>query len=359
MLNPGLRTRVLAAACAALPFAATGQAGDEQVFGAHGLALPASFTGTLPCADCDGIEHHLDLFADQTYQMRRVWQGRAEPLSRDEIGRWHADPGREAIVLAGAPGAPQFWQVAAPDRVRLMTPEGAPIVSDLPYDLAGGPLSETDLSLFVGGMLTYMADAAVLTECVTGRTFPVRVGEGDWLALERAYLAAAGGGTPVYATLGATLAMGEPMEGPPRRMLTVDRFVGVFPGQTCEQARAHASLTNTWWRIATLGALEAVLEVGVAEGRREPFIVLREDGSMNASVGCNMILGRFEREGDGLSLGPLASTMMACPEPLAAAEAALSEALGATEGYIVAADTLVLLDAAGDTAATLRAVYLP
>lgn len=355
MLNPGLRALVLAAACAVLPSAGAGQDADEQVFGAHGLALPASFTGTLPCADCDGIEHHLDLFADQTYQMRRVWRGRAEPLAEDEIGRWHADPEREAIVLTGAPEAVQFWQVAAPDRVRLMTPAGEPIVSDLPYDLAAGPLAETDLALFVGGMLTYMADAAVLTECVTGRTFPVRVGEGDWLAAERAYLAAAGGGTPVYTTLGATLAMGEPMEGPPRRMVTVDRFVGVFPGQTCEQARAHASLTNTWWRITTLGALD----VGVAEGRREPFIVLREDGSMNASVGCNMMRGSFLREGDGLSLGPLASTMMACPEPLAAAEAALSEALGATEDYIVAADTLVLLDAAGETAATLRAVYLP
>lgn len=347
----------LAALAAALSLLVTvpAVAQETPVTGAHGLSLPATFTGTLPCADCEGIDHHLDVFPDQTYQMRRVWRGRPEPLSRDEIGHWHADPGREAIVLTGAAEAPQFWQVTGNGGLRAMDLEGNPIVSDLPYGLDTGPLSETDLTLFAGGMVTYMADAAVFEECVSGRTYPVRVGEGDWLALERAYLGAVEGGTPLYASLEATIALGEPMEGPARRMVTVDRFVGVFPGQTCERARANASLTNTYWRIVSLGDLK----VEGAEGRREPFVVLREDGSMNATVGCNMMRGSFERDGEGLAFGPVASTMMACPPPLDGFEAALGASLEATSGHVVAADTLVLLGEAGETLATLRAVYLP
>lgn len=351
-----LRATLLAAALVLPGLPAAAQDAPEDRFeGAHGLALPATFTGTLPCADCEGIDHHLDLFADQTYQMRRVWRGRAEPFSRDEVGRWHADPARGGIVLTGASEAPIFWEVTGRDRVRLMDLEGNPIVSDLPYDLEGGPLDETDLSLFLGGMVTYMADAAILEDCRTGRTLPVRVGEGDWLALERAYLGATDGGTPLYASMEATLALGEPMEGPLRRMVTVDRFVGVFPGHTCERARSNASLTNTYWRLVRLGEVE----VGVADGRREPFVILRDDGSMNATVGCNMMRGSHETEGERLRFGPVASTMMACPPPLDTSERALGAALEATVDYAIAADTMVLFDGAGETVATLRAVYLP
>ena len=32
-----------------------------------GLRLPATFTGTLPCADCEGIYHHLDLWPDGVF----------------------------------------------------------------------------------------------------------------------------------------------------------------------------------------------------------------------------------------------------------------------------------------------------
>lgn len=79
------------------------------VIGAHGLALPATFTGVLPCADCEGIRHHLDLWPEQYYHLRREWLGGPEgPLRRDEIGRWYADPVRGAIVLHGATEMPLF-----------------------------------------------------------------------------------------------------------------------------------------------------------------------------------------------------------------------------------------------------------
>jgi hypothetical protein len=104
--------------------------------GAHGLRLPASFTGTLPCADCEGIRHHLDLWPDQGYHMRREWLGRPAAADadttayrRDELGRWYADPQRNAIILFGASEMPVQWEVKNPDRLRLLDMEGAPIAS--------------------------------------------------------------------------------------------------------------------------------------------------------------------------------------------------------------------------------------
>ena len=321
--------------------------------GAHGLALPATFTGTLPCADCEGISHHLDLFPDQTYQMRREWLGKPDPMVRDEVGRWHADPARDAVVLTGASEAPIFWEVKATDRVRLMDLEGNPIESDLPYDLAGGPLEETDLSLFLTGMLTYMADAAIFQECLTGRTYPVAI-EGAWIDAERAYLDTVTGGTQLFATFDGTISRRPAMEGPDRRTVTVERFVAVDPGRTCAGEIPPAPLVNTFWRILDLGGSPVTLDAD----RREPFIVLRED-SFNATVGCNMMRGGYEAEGDTLTFGPAASTMMACPEPLDGWERVLGQSLAAVARHRIAGETLVLFDEAGARLARFRAVYRP
>jgi heat shock protein HslJ len=37
-----------------------GAGAGEPVISAHGLRLPATFTGDLPCADCEGIRHYLN-----------------------------------------------------------------------------------------------------------------------------------------------------------------------------------------------------------------------------------------------------------------------------------------------------------
>ena len=44
--------------------------------GAHGLQLPATFRGDLPCADCQAIRYHLDLWPDQVFHLRREWLGK-------------------------------------------------------------------------------------------------------------------------------------------------------------------------------------------------------------------------------------------------------------------------------------------
>ena len=42
--------------------------------------------------------------------------------------------------------------------------------------------------------------------------------------------------------------------------MLVERFVGVWPGETCERAEATASLTNTYWKILRLGETELAVE---------------------------------------------------------------------------------------------------
>lgn len=343
-----MRMAILAAALAATPAAAE----EARSLGAHGLSLPASFTGTLPCADCPGIAHQLDLWPTGGYALRR------EYIDRDRVeqslGRWHVDPARRALVLTGP--EPAEWQILGNGELRLLDREGQPIESDLPYGLTPGPLAPFDLALPMTGEFVHFADAALFTECLTGQRFPVRM-EAEYLALERAYLAAElPPQAPLLARLDGRVAMAGQMEGPPRRSLTVERLHHVTPGGACATARAPAELPSTYWRLVELSDSDLPADLG-----REPYLLLLpgDEARFSATAGCNVMTGGFVLDGSALSFGPAAATRMACPPPLEALETALAEALAATVSADSDGHRLRLRDEDGRVRARLEAVYTP
>ncbi|MGD8528483.1 MAG: META domain-containing protein [Methyloceanibacter sp.] len=48
-------------------------------------------------------------------------------------------------------------------------------------------------------------------------------------------------------------------------------------------------------------------------GRTARFVQVRADGVVGGSSGCNRFTGAYTQKGDELTMGPLASTRMACP----------------------------------------------
>lgn len=337
-----------------------GTAAPDGPVPAHGLELPASFAGDLPCADCEAIRHHLDLWPDQAFHLRRAWIGGAEPLMRDDIGRWSADPSRDALVLWSGGAVLLEFGVGNEGTLRLLDRDGRPIDSDLPYTLSplGGLRPTPVAGAFIGKFL-YFADAAMFTECRTGLSFPVAM-EGDYLALERAYLEARPEPmAPVVATVLGDIDLREGMEGGMRQTLTVGRFDGLWPGLTCERAQADASFTDTYWRIDALDGAK----IGPVEGRREPHVAFRSTdagGGFSATVGCNRINGGFTFDADGgLSLSPGAMTMMACPAPLDTLERQLVDVFGRVAAMRITGPTMVFEDGDGTIIARFEAVYLP
>lgn len=319
------------------------------------LDLPATFTGTLPAASGAGIHWHLDLWPDRVFHLRQNYLG--DRGTSADIGRWHRDPTRGAIVLRGGREAPVFLEVTASGNLRLMTLQGEPIESELDYTLTAGPLDPAEVASPLGGMFRYMADAARFEECLTGRSYPVAM-EGAYIEAERAYTRLEGidAGEPVFAVLEGRLAQRPSMEGPDRMHLVVERFSRFEPDRTCE-GRAGAALTDTYWRIREI----AGMPVGVVEGRREPHLILRttEPPDFRATVGCNTLRGRYALQGETLTLGfgDAATTMKACPEPLEAREQALRRSLSEVATWRVDGETLKLLDTAGSVVVEAEAVY--
>ena len=200
-----------------------------------GLRLPATFKGTLPCADCEGIRYHLDLWPDGVFHLRQTYLGKSRFV--DDRGRWDTDPSRTVISLHGSREILRQFEVKDPHTIRLLDQQGRPIQSSLPYELtSNGSLTPTDLSLELRGFFRYLADAARFEDCLTGRSYPISM-EGDYILLERAYLETPKpeSGAPLMASFEGDIIGRPAMEG---RVLTqkvvVRRFIGVWPGQRCD-----------------------------------------------------------------------------------------------------------------------------
>jgi copper homeostasis protein (lipoprotein) len=215
--------------------AVTGAPDGGEPVPVHGLRLPATFRGDLPCADCEGIRHHLDLWPDQVFHLRREWLGKEEAQVRGDMGRWRVDPARRALVLHGGAEMPLQFQILGPDRLRLLDFVGQPIESNLPYELDSiGRIEMAEIPSFFLGHMTYLADSARFTECLTGRSYTIAPGE-EALKMQRDYLAR-------VESPGADLLMhfegvltGRPgMEGDRLEpTLVVERYISASPGQAC------------------------------------------------------------------------------------------------------------------------------
>lgn len=213
------------------PAASTGEAAAGPP---AGIELPASFTGTLPCADCEGIDYRLDLFEDRSFFLRTIYRGRS-PGEFDDVGSFDWSSDRRALVAQGGREAPLRVSIESADEIRLLDLAGQPIDSKLNYSLRRtSGLAPLEPRLRLRGMYRYMADAALFEECSTGRRMPVAM-EADNAALERAYLAVRGEpGAPVMALVEGRIAQRMPMEGPgPVAMLVPERFLRMAPGESC------------------------------------------------------------------------------------------------------------------------------
>jgi heat shock protein HslJ len=120
------------------------------------------------------------------------------------------------------------------------------------------------------------------------------------------------------------------------------------------EEKPDAPLSNTYWKLLTVGGKAAEF----SEGRREAHMILRLDGKVAGSTGCNRMSGTYETKGEALTFGPIAATRMFC-KGTAETERLFMAALAKTNGWRTKGDTLAILDGGGAVLATFAAVYLP
>ncbi len=315
--------------------------------------LPATYVGMLPCADCPGIRYHLNMFADNVFHLRMTYLERPAAGDLDDIGSWALSSDGRTLILKGGHEGQEMFAVKGPQTLRKLDLEGGEIASSLPYDLErAAAFTAFEPRLAMSGMYSYMADAAVFTECLTGARYPVAM-EADNVALERAYMQAPHEpGAPVRVTLEGQLAQRPKMEGAGTQLtLVVDRFVGIWPDDPCPPRFTAAPLGTTTWTLTLLGDQPVM----AADPQRRAHIVLDEETyRLAGSGGCNRIMGGYQRDGDRIRFSQVASTMMACPDGMDT-EAAFTKALAQVATWRVLGNRLEFYDSTGNRLARFEA----
>jgi len=365
-------------------FVALIAASATRVAQAGGLgALPASYSGTLPCADCTGIRHQLNLYPGGAFILALTYlrDGRDETFY--DMGFYSLDKDSTKLFLEyREPNAMQF-ALTKSGALRKLDLEGGPIESELEYDLQREPIVlPLEPRLKLTGGYTYMADAGVLADCRSGLRFPVAPG-GAAHALEQAFLAekavrdsiarpppptskSKGSSPPKPTTLPAEVPQplmvtvhARMLLRPPagiegnKPMLFIERLIGTFPNESCGARGVTHAFEGTRWVLTRLNDKP----VRLAPKQRELMIGFdRTAGRVSGYSGCNRFSGTYRRDPDGgshLFMGALAGTRMACVGP--DVETPYLEALGRVQGYRITGQHLELLDAGGAVVARFEA----
>lgn len=126
-----------------------------------------------------------------------------------------------------------------------------------------------------------------------------------------------------------------------------DRTVGWVEGRHLAEGgapdrfragRRLNDLAGSEWGVARIGAQEV-------EG--DAWIGFKSDGVAAGSTGCNQFTGAFAEEDGELSLGPLASTRMACPPLQMELETQMLDVLSQAKRSVASHLVLALLDEEG------------
>jgi heat shock protein HslJ len=202
-------------------------------------------------------------------------------------------------------------EVVGPDTLTLLDQKGRRIDSDLPSNLVRIDVDDRlNVDVPLSGMYRYMADAAILDECSTGKRYPVLLEEAH-IELERAYLGVTqGSAQPIFASFRGRIESRPRMEGEGSRdMVVVTGDVSVDPDDSCDIGAN--TLENVRWGLSELdGRL-----VDWSDLEERPYLVFDADEStVSGFGGCNRFTGGFDQTGDSLGFGRMASTMRACAE---------------------------------------------
>lgn len=148
---------------------------------------PASYEGTLPCADCSGLRTVLAIWPDSVYRLAQTYEGKSTtPVVT--MGRWRLS--ESVLSFETDNGIPILYRRVGDDTLTLLDQQGQPIATSLNYSLqrSASMNSLREPAAFIG-TFEYLADAPTFRECGSGQTYPVLM-RGDYRKLERAFLAA-------------------------------------------------------------------------------------------------------------------------------------------------------------------------
>lgn len=270
--------------------------------------LPASFVGTLPCADCAGMRYALTLFADDSYILRMTPLGKDAAPSSEDLGSYVLSSDRRILVLKGSREA-EYFAIRDNDTLRALDRDAQAIATKANVDLRrSSTVAPVDVTSTFRGVYRVSDGHAEFVECQTGQTWSVAEEPAATTLTQSLSRSRTARRDAVFAVVEGRIT--DRTAGASRAVtLDVARVVRTSAGESCAPRFAAAPFDGTEWRLVR------VRDVAVPPApvpARQPSLEFDDETlTVAGSTGCNRLSGRYERQGGALIMGT-AGTMMAC-----------------------------------------------
>lgn len=264
------------------------------------------------------------LFPDGTFHLSDT-RGSTTPTY--EFGQWAQEvDGGLRMVLRASMAARRAFREANSDK----------LVDEKGTVLERQPQPDPVDGLFrLIGMYRDTNNGGLFTECLTGRTFELAQNaveaelQKTWTDVTTSKQA------QIFVDIEGRFGKGEFVA---ERLLAFKRD-GACPAPPPRSA----ALRDTEWRLLEIDNEKPSYE----DWRHRPRLRLDEQGRYSGSAGCNTLAGSYQLDADGLRFLPAATTLMACPPAVAAAEQRFLSALAEVRQAQLSGVTLDLLDGSG------------
>lgn len=275
-------------------------------------ALPNSYRGQFPCADCAGLETQLDLLPDGRFWLHETNMSTLQ--TRHDAGLWQITGNQ--LWLYGQQNNPIIFYALTDGGWLKSGIDGLPHDTRGDFELVEMGWRPKNSSLVSHGMLRYVAGEAYLTDCRSGVDYPVQQDD-TWTTLRERYL------RDRLGPVSAVLVSGEVAyqwqvtdEGavPSVRIVEVD---ALNANSTC--GRAAENVQSSSWSLAHLSGIWDVDLENVVR----PKIEIQQS-RFSGNGGCNAIAGEIAVEDYNVTVGPVASTRRMCASGMEIESAFLS-----------------------------------
>jgi len=113
---------------------------------------------------------------------------------------------------------------------------------------------------------------------------------------------------------------------------------------------ASVSLAGTWKLISHGSSTNPT----PAEPNVEASLIFGSDGKLNGNMGCNGFGGDYKVDGSSITFGTIASTLMACADPVMRQESAAFNVLANTAAFKLEGNQLTITSFDGNSVMVLE-----
>ena len=106
----------------------------------------------------------------------------------------------------------------------------------------------------------------------------------------------------------------------------------------CSSISSNSALVGEW-KLISYGPKDSPI---AAAGDSKNSITLSKDGNLSGNVGCNSFSGTFSATNNQIKFGAIASTMMACPDPIMQQESTILKVFDGTTNFSLASGLLTI-----------------